>query len=129
MEGMARPNVTSDDPQKLERGIATLQRMDKLPGITQSQRQTLKSLQAEVAYYQARQRLDDARKAIHEAMTELKTAADSPSHNARAAHQMVSEVEPPAAALEEALRRAVHAVGTPEPAPPAAASEAPAAKP
>ena len=108
MEGLARPRVVSDDPKELEEGIYYLRRLEKLTGITDSQRKTRTSLESEVAYYQARLRLDDARRAIGEALVQLKVAADSASHNARSANQMMLVVEPAAQGLEEALRKAVH---------------------
>lgn len=115
LETLARPRVTSDDPHELEQGITSLRRMERLTGATQEQKKTLMSLEAEIAYYRARLRLDDARRALGEALVQLKIAADSPSHNARSAHQMVLEVEGPTKALEEALRRAVHLISTPAP--------------
>jgi hypothetical protein len=82
--------------------------MQKLGGITDEQRRTLRSLESEVAFFQARTRLDQARRDVAEALTQLRLAADSGGRHARAAHRMLSAVEPAAAALEEALRRAVY---------------------
>lgn len=113
LERLARPRAYSDDPQALDRALYYVRRAEKLAGITPEQRQTLKSLQAEVAYYLARTRLDDARREIAEALTQLKIAADANNAHARSANQMLSEVEPPAKALEESLRRAVHSLSTP----------------
>jgi hypothetical protein len=81
--------------------------MQKLGGITDDQRKTLRGLESEVAFFQARTRLDQARRDVAEAMAQLRIAADSGTRHARAAHRMLSAVEAPAAALEEALRRAV----------------------
>jgi hypothetical protein len=82
--------------------------MQKLGGITDEQRKTLRGLEAEVAFFQARSRLDQARRDVAEAMTQLRIAADSGGRHARAAHRMLGAVEAPAGALEEALRRAVY---------------------
>jgi hypothetical protein len=108
LEGLARPRLVSDDPAVLSQGLVALGRMQKLGGITDEQRRTLKGLEAEVAFFQARTRLDQARRDIAEAVTQLRLAADSGGRHARAAHRMLGAVEPPAAALEEALRRAVY---------------------
>lgn len=113
IERLARPRAYSDDPQKLDRALYYVRRGGKLAGITPEQRQTLKALQAEVSYYVARTRLDDARREVAEALTELRLAADSNNPHARSANQMLSEVEPAAKALEESLRRAVHTLSTP----------------
>ena len=117
LESIARPLVMSEKPADLEQGLALLHRMDKLPGLSDEQRQALKALQSEVAFYQARVLLDDARKQIGEALLELKLAGDSQGHNARSANQMLTTVEAPAKALEEALRLAVHSVSAPATSP------------
>jgi hypothetical protein len=110
LEGLARPRLVSDDPAVLSQGLVALGRMQKLGGITDEQRKTLRGLEAEVAFFQARTRLDQARRDIAEAVTQLRIASDSGGRHARAAHRMLGAVEPPAAALEEALRRAVYAL-------------------
>jgi hypothetical protein len=107
LEGLARPRLVSDDPAVLSQGLVALSRMQKLGGITDDQRKTLRGLESEVAFFQARTRLDQARRDVAEAMAQLRIAADSGTRHARAAHRMLSAVEAPAAALEEALRRAV----------------------
>jgi hypothetical protein len=133
LEGLARPRLVSDDPAVLSEGLMVLGRMQKLGGITDEQRRTLRGLESEVAFFQARTKLDQARRDIAEALTQLRIAADSSSRHARAAHRMLSAVEPAAAALEDALRRAVFTLDTDapdsatRPVPPAAT--APAARP
>ncbi len=108
LEGLARPKLVSDDPAVLSQGLAALARMQKLGGISDEQRKTLKSLESEVAFFQARTKLDQARRDIADAVTQLRLAADSGGRHARPAHRMLAVVEPSAAALEEALRRAVY---------------------
>lgn len=128
LEGLARPKLVSDDPAVLGQGLAALGRMQKLGGISDEQRKTLKGLESEVAFFQARTRLDQARRDIAESVTQLRLAADSGGRHARAAHRMLSAVEPPAAVLEEALRRAVYTLDSDVPeagAPGAAAPTAP----
>jgi transcription elongation GreA/GreB family factor len=61
-----------------------------------------------VAFFQARSRLDEARRDIGEALAQLRLSADSSSRHARAAHRMMAAIEPAANALEDALRRAVY---------------------
>lgn len=113
LEALARPRIASDEPQRIERGVYYLRRAERLTGLSEEQRATLKRMQAEVAYYQARQKLDDARKLISEAMTQLQLASDSDNRHARNANQMLTEVKPATAALEEALRKAVHNLSAP----------------
>lgn len=115
LEGLARPKLVSDDPAVLSQGLQALARMQKLGGITDEQRRTLKSLESEVAFFQARTRLDQARRDLAEAMTQLRLAADSGGRHARPAHRMLSAVEPAATGLEDALRRAVYSLDTDAP--------------
>jgi len=133
LEGLARPKLVSDDPAVLNQGLAILARMQKLGGVNDEQRKTLRGLESEVAFFQARTRLDQARRDIAEAVTQLRLAADSGGRHARPAHRMLSVVEPSAAALEEALRRAVYTLDSDSaegpasgPLPPAATGPAPA---
>ena len=107
LEGLARPRLVSDDPAVLNQGLVVLGRMQKLGGVTDEQRKTLRSLESEVAFFQARNRLDQARRDIAEAVSQLRISADSGTRHARAAHRMLATVEPAATTLEEALRRAV----------------------
>ncbi|HTS81122.1 MAG TPA: IF-2 protein [Myxococcaceae bacterium] len=115
LEGLARPRLVSDDPAVLADGLRVLARMQKLGGITDEQRRTLKGLESEVAFFQARTRLDQARRDIAEALTQLRLAADAGGRHARPAHRMLTAVEQPAAALEEALRRAVYTLDSDAP--------------
>lgn len=119
--GRAEQRITSEEPREQEQAMRDMRRAEKLSGITAEQQQSLKRLQAEAAFYQARYRLDEARRLTAEAMMQLRLAAESSTTNARTAHQMLSEVGPAARQLEEALRRAVHSISAPakreEPAP------------
>ncbi len=115
LEGLARPRLVSDDPAVLSQGLVALGRMQKLGGITDDQRKTLRSLESEVAFFQARTRLDQARRDIAEAVTQLRLAADSGGRHARAAHRMLSVIEPAASGLEDALRRAVYTLDSDAP--------------
>jgi hypothetical protein len=108
LKDLADPKVDSDDPKKVDDGIALLSRMEKLSGITDDQRAALGRMKAEVAFDQAKLQLDEARRLIANALAQLKLAAESRTRHAENAHQMVSEVEPAAKQLEEVLRTAVH---------------------
>ncbi|MFP2930087.1 IF-2 protein [Pyxidicoccus sp. 3LG] len=117
LEALARPRIASDEPARVDQGLYYLRRAEKLSGITEEQRLTLQKLMTDVAYYQARQKLEDARRLVSDALMQLKLAAESQSRHARSANQMLSTVSPPARELEEALRRAVHTLSGPQAAP------------
>lgn len=141
IELLARPRVASDSPKDLEKGLYFVKRAERLPGLTEDQKDSVKRLQAEVSFYIARTRLEEAQNQVDEALGQLRIAAKSESHNARAANQMLMALEAPAKALSDALRTAVHSlsepatrppdppvvplVPAPAPAPGAAATEAP----
>ena len=127
LEALARPRVASDDPKRLDEGLTYLRRAEKLSGLSEEQRLSLKKMQADVAYYQARQRLDEARRDIAEALGQLKLPAENEGRQAESAHAMITRVAPAAQKLEEALRDAVHGQGAPQPPPaPAAPTPTPA---
>ncbi|MBZ4419003.1 IF-2 protein [Myxococcus sp. RHSTA-1-4] len=128
LEALARPRIASDEPARVDQGLYYLRRAEKLSGITEEQRLTLQKLMTDVAYYQARQKLEDARRLVSDALTQLRLAAESESRHARSANQMLSTVSPAARDLEEALRRAVHTLSGPQEAP-RPAPEAPVAPP
>jgi hypothetical protein len=115
LEALARPRIASDEPQRIERGVYYLRRAERLTGLSEEQRASLKRMQAEVAYYQARQKMEDARKLITEALAQLRLASESDNRHARNAHQMLTVVEPATTALEQALRNAVHTLSGPPP--------------
>lgn len=117
LETLARPRINSDEPERVEQGVYYLRRMQKLSGLTEEQRLTVQQMTSDVAYYQARQKLEDARKQVAEALTQLKVAAESQNKNARSANQMLTTVGPVARQLEEALRAAVHTQSAPPPPP------------
>jgi hypothetical protein len=128
LEALARPRIASDEPQRIERGVYYLRRAERLTGISEEQRASLKRMQAEVAYYQARQKMDDARRLITEALAQLRLASESDNRHARTAHQMLTLVEPATTTLEEALRKAVHTLSAPpsrDAQPPAPATPGP----
>jgi hypothetical protein len=115
LEALARPRIASDEPPRIERGVYYLRRAERLTGLSEEQRASLKRMQAEVAYYQARQKMEDARKLITEALAQLRLASESDNRHARNAHQMLTLVEPATTALEQALRTAVHTLSGPPP--------------
>lgn len=117
LESLARPRIASDEPARVDQGLYYLRRAEKLSGITEEQSLTLKKLMTDVAYYQARQKLEDARRLVGDALTQLRLAGESESRHARSANQMLSTVSPAARDLEEALRRAVHTLSGPQEAP------------
>ncbi len=117
LENLARPRVNSDDPKLLDQGLYYLRRAEKLSGLGDEQRLSLKQMRSDVAFYTARKRLEDGQRQIEEALAQLKLASGLESKHSRAANQMISAVEPEAKALAEALRRATNTLSAPAPEP------------
>ncbi|HEX8822140.1 MAG TPA: IF-2 protein [Archangium sp.] len=118
LESLARPRVLSDEPAKLEKGLYYLRRAELLSGLTEEQRRTLETMKADVAFFQARQKLEEARRDVTEAMAQLKLAAESRNRNTQRANQLLTSVGPAAQALEKALRAVDASLGeTPIPPP------------
>nr|WP_257458105.1 IF-2 protein [Archangium lipolyticum] len=118
LEGLARPKVQSDDPALLEKGLYYLRRADLLSGLTQEQRHSLETMKADVAFFQARQKLEEARRDVAEALAQLKLAAESRNRNTQRANQLLTTVGPAAQALDKALRAVDGSLGeTPIPPP------------
>jgi hypothetical protein len=104
LESLARPRVQSEEPAQLEKGLYYLRRATLLSGLTEEQRRTLETMKADVAFYQARQKLEEARRSVTEALTQLELAAESRNRNTQRANQMLTTVGPLARSLEKALR-------------------------
>jgi hypothetical protein len=121
LEGLAKRRMDSDEPEQLEKGLYYLRRADLLAGLTEEQRRGLETMKADVAFFLARQKLEEARRDVTEAMTQLKLAAESRNRNTQRANQMLTTVGPAAQALEKALRAVdgslADATGTPSETP------------
>ena len=104
LEAQARPRLESNDGKALDQGLAFVRRAEKLSGLSDDQRASLKKMQSDVAYFLARVRLDDARKQLEEALAQLKIAAESDSKSKSQAALMLLAVEPQVKLLSTTLR-------------------------
>ncbi|MBL8920771.1 MAG: IF-2 protein [Myxococcaceae bacterium] len=117
IELLAKPRVASDTKRDLDVGVGLVKRAEALRGLSEQQRASLKTLKAEVAYFLAKQRIDDARKQLDEALQQLKLAADADARHKKDATQMLLAVEPQVKALSDTLRAAVQGLPPPVVAP------------
>jgi hypothetical protein len=106
VELLARPRLTSDSPKDLDQALALVRRAEKLKGLSEAQRTSLKQMQSELAFYLAQARLDDARRQLEEALTQLKLAAESDSKHKAEASLVLLAVEPQVKLLSTTLRTA-----------------------
>ncbi len=129
LAGWADTRIRTDDPIQVREGLAFVERAARLQGIEADQRRRLRVMQAELAWYEGRDRLERGGKLIEEARAHLRLATEASPARAREALLLLNELEP---ALER-LSRVVHAsrgLHAAQPALPAAAiapEQAPAA--
>jgi hypothetical protein len=104
IETLAKPRLTSDVPKDIETVLQLLGRADCLDGLTSAQRDSLKSMKSSVAFFVAKQRLEDSRKQLEEALSQLKLAAEADNKRKDEAKMMLLAVEPQVKLLAQALR-------------------------
>ncbi len=104
LELLAKPRIASDVPKDLDKALVCVKRAEKLKGLSEDQRASLKKMQAELAFYLAQQRLDEARVELEEALAQLKIAAESDSTHRQEANVMQLAVEPQVKLLATTLR-------------------------
>jgi hypothetical protein len=113
IEGLAKPRVASDNVEELNDGLYYLRRADRLSGLTDEQKISLKQMKSDVAFYSARMKLEDAQKTIEEALVQLRMSTETNNRHSRSAYQMLTAVEPQAKTLVETLRKAVIGLSAP----------------
>jgi len=101
---LARPRLTSDLPKDLEKALGYVRRAEKLTGLSPEQRADLKRMQQDLAFFLAQRRLDDARRELEEALSQLKLAAESDSRHRGEAGMVLLAVEPQVKLLATTLR-------------------------
>lgn len=112
IERLARPRVASDDPSEQERGVYYLRRAELLQGINRTQRETLQALKSQVAWYQAKLKLESAQQLVSDALVQLDLAMRARDANSQRARELASRLMGPAREMETALRRALADTGT-----------------
>lgn len=116
LETLARPRVSSEDPKVVDRGLYYVRRMERLSGLTSEQRTTLERLQSEIAWHLARNKLDQARQLLSEALSQLEVASTGQTENARRANQLAAQIVAPTREFEDTLRKLLAGVPAPPPA-------------
>lgn len=106
LSGWAREEISSRDPARLERGLGYLVRLERLAGLSPSQREDLSALRAESGYFEAQRLLDRAVEELRQAADKLRHTAASRSSHANDARSLLHDVEPALDAAAVALRNA-----------------------
>jgi hypothetical protein len=94
LRGWADDEISSEDPQRLERGVALLARAERLRGLSETQRDDLRRLRGESGFYEARGLLERGAEDLRLAREKLRLAADSPTRHAAEAAVLLRQLEP-----------------------------------
>ncbi len=121
----AHDDIASEEPQRLERGLAYVARAERLPGISAAQREDLRRLRGESGFYEAKALLERSAEELRLAREKLRLAADSPTRHAAEAFVLLRRIEP---LVEEAFRASRAATGEGASKAPAGAAAAPAGR-
>lgn len=138
LAGWAETRIKTDEPARLQEGVRYVERAARLPGISAEQLKRLRELRAEVAYFDARDKLEKAHLLLGQVREQLQLAAQGNGPRAREALGLLDQVEAGSGLISYAARtartagrQAEYAVAPPYvPAPPrepvpAAAPQAP----
>lgn len=125
LESFATPRIASGRPEDVERGLYYLARAQNLAGLSPDQRNTLKGMQADVAFYQARGKLEDAQRVLAEAMEGLRLASTRSGPKAAAARETSAKLQEAMKSFEAALSTAGARTGAPSASPSAPPSASP----
>ena len=104
LEELAKPRLSSESRQDVDRGLRYVRRAEVLTGLSTDQRQRLKKMQQDLAFFLAQARLDEARQKLEDALEQLKLAAASDSRHHTDASVMLLAVEPQVKLLATTLR-------------------------
>jgi hypothetical protein len=90
----ARADITGDQHDQLDRGLAYLARAEQLPGISAAQREDLRSLRAESSYFEARSLLEQGSELLRKAREKLRVASEGAGRHASQALLLLRRLEP-----------------------------------
>lgn len=122
---LARPKLTSEDPNDFKRGAYYVERAGRLGGLSLPQKQTLKQMQQEISVFLARSKLEDAARALREGLAELKRAGETQGARGQSAREALVEMENPAKAFQQAWDHATRLLMAAEPKSPTMPSPSP----
>ena len=97
----ADTRIRTDDPVQVREGLGFVERAAQLPGIDGDQRRRLRAMQAELAWFEGRERLERGTRLLEEARGHLRLATEASPARAREATAILYALEP---ALEQAHR-------------------------
>jgi hypothetical protein len=115
----AREDIATAKAELLDRGMAFVARAERLAGISAAQREDLKALRADSAFFEARQLLERGEETLRQARERLRIAGQSASPHAGDAAEALRAVEPVLSEIHRASRLLAPARGGSAPSAPA----------
>jgi hypothetical protein len=103
LAGWAEPRIRSGEAVRMKEGFLYVDRAARLTGLSGTQAKKLRELQAEVAYFEARDRIERAGELLEEAREKLLLATEGSGY-AREAAALLSQIEPANQVVAHALR-------------------------
>jgi hypothetical protein len=105
LAGWAEPRIRTAEPERMKEGFLYVERATRLTGLSGTQSKKLRELRAEVAFFEARDRIEQASVLLEEAREKLRLASDGSAH-AREAAVLLEQLEPANQVVSYALRTA-----------------------
>ncbi|MHB1846190.1 MAG: hypothetical protein ACYCWW_15310 [Deltaproteobacteria bacterium] len=102
----ARVRIDAKDPSHLAEGIGYLDRAELLPELGSDQRETLRALRSEVAYFEASDKIARALGALQEARALLRLGSEGSQSHARESADLLDRMSTPLDGLLRAARAA-----------------------
>lgn len=102
---LARERIRSEEEEVMQEGFALVERASRLPGITGEQAKALRSMRAELSFFEGRGHLERALVELRQAREKLEHATEASSSRGRAAASLLRSVVPGAEVLSRALQR------------------------
>ena|GEM_PF-2424520 len=102
---LAEERIRSEDERRMREGFALVERAGLLPGITGAQAERLRSLRAELSFYEGRAHLERALVELRQAREKLEYATESSSARGENAARLLRTIAPATEALSRALQR------------------------
>jgi len=121
---LAMERIRSEDEARVQEGLLLVERAGRLPGITGEQAKMLRTMHAELAFFEGRAHLERALIELRQSREKLERATEASSGRGRSSLVLLRTVVPATEALTRALHRA-HGWEVPETPLPAPSMPAP----
>lgn len=102
---LAKERIRSDEEGIMQEGFALVERASWLPGITGDQAKSLRTMRAELSFFEGRSHLEKALVELRQAREKLEHATEASSTRGEAAAMLLRSLAPATEVLSRALQR------------------------